>query len=91
MVEVFKTNVMHPEQAEQLLAHIHSRLADCLANFDLADCDRILRIQSSGYVDAEAVIALLSELGFAAEVLPDEVVTVSRQWHPVLEYLSQYN
>lgn len=91
MVEVFKTNVTSPAQAEILLVHIHRKLPGCQANFDLADCDRILRIEARGFIDPSTVLALLNELGFAAEVLPDEVIAVSRRLYPVTEYLGMYN
>jgi hypothetical protein len=77
MVEVFKTNVAESDHAKMLVAQIHRAFTHYSANFDLDDCDRILRVQStSGYVMAGPVIDLLRDLGFYAEVLPDEVVVV---------------
>lgn len=77
MVEVFKTNVTDRLQAARLLEHIHKNLVDCKANFDLDDCDRILRIKHAGEIQASSVIKLLKEFGFNAEVLPDEVPALS--------------
>lgn len=74
MVEVFKTNVREQYQAKLLIAQIHKIFEDYTANFDLDDCDKILRVESSkGFVDAFQLIALLKDLGFEAEVLPDDV------------------
>ncbi len=72
MVEVFKTNVKTREQAEMLLACIHARFS-CRANFDLQDCDNILRVEYRGEICiAGTLISILRDLGFYAEVLPDQ-------------------
>jgi hypothetical protein len=74
MIEVFKTSVNDPFIAGNLIAQIQARFKDYLANFDLEDCDLILRIKSANeHVDAPAVISLLAINGFEAEVLPDEL------------------
>lgn len=74
MVEVFKTNVTARADASRITGAIHDAFGEYAANFDLHDCDNILRIQSvSGVVDAEQVMHLLKYLGFEAEVLPDEM------------------
>jgi hypothetical protein len=73
MVEVFKTNVEDPEHAAMLLRHIHIIFREYTANFDLEDCDKILRVKSNnGDVEAFLIIDLLSSFGFRAEILPDE-------------------
>jgi len=73
MVEVFKTNVSDRTQAMVLLHHIHKNNIHYKANFDLEDCDRILRVKSLQMgVDAHAIISLLNTFGFSAEVLDDE-------------------
>ena len=74
MVEVFRTNVKEKFHADQLLEQIHKSFPAYKANFDLEDCDKILRIKSeSGMVQPMPVILLLSESGFHAEPLPDEL------------------
>lgn len=74
MVEVFKTNVEHRDQADMLIDQIHQIFVEYKANFDLDDCDRILRIKSgNGLVHSSRVIELLKYYGFEAEVLPDDV------------------
>ncbi|GEO03463.1 hypothetical protein AAE02nite_11270 [Adhaeribacter aerolatus] len=73
MVEVFKTNVHHPGQAHMLLNQIHRLFKNYKANFDLDDCDKILRVKcDSGYIQPAALINLLQDFGFKAEVLPDD-------------------
>lgn len=74
MVEVFKTDVNHRMHANMLIEQIHKTFTGYKANFDLEDCDRILRVKSiTGAVEARRLIRLLDELGFRAEVLPDSV------------------
>lgn len=77
MVEVFKTDVDSTASARRLAAAIMEAMEGCRANFDLEDCDRILRVcTDSGTVDADAVIALVRKQGYSAAVLED-IVTQS--------------
>jgi hypothetical protein len=74
MVEVFKTNVKQHHDAEHLVRLIHENFVDYRANFDLHDCDNILRVKSNtGIVHAACLVSLLQSCGFEAEILPDEV------------------
>ncbi|UZR97097.1 hypothetical protein [Chondrinema litorale] len=76
MVEVFKTNVECEEQASMLLKKIHEEFDEYKANFDLEDCDNILRVETnSGYVQVSLLISLLKNFKFNAEVLPDIVIS----------------
>lgn len=73
MIEVFKTNVECPDQAMMLLDQIHRNFSDYKANFDLQDCDNILRVKSAKeYIEPDCLISLLKDFGFHAEVLPDQ-------------------
>jgi hypothetical protein len=73
MVEVFKTNVNDWDEAKMLIEKIHKTFNGYTANFDLDDCDKILRVKSTtGFVEATLLVQLLENLGFAAEVLPDD-------------------
>ena len=65
MIEVFKTNITSSEEAQNIVSSIHLAFAGYKANFDLWDCDNILRIVSS---TGELQI---DHLGCKAEVLPD--------------------
>ncbi len=71
-VEVFKTNVSTRKYADILLNRIHKTFTGYNANFDLEDCDKILRIQCShGAIRSHALIRFLKDFGCYAEVLPD--------------------
>jgi hypothetical protein len=73
MVEVFKTDVSDEDVAGHLLEQIHSTFEHHSANFDLQDCDRILRIEchNGTSLRIDELISLLSEQGHYIEVLPD--------------------
>lgn len=76
-VEVFKTNVETGEQAEQLITLIIQNFPQYAVNFDLDDCDRVLRIKSeTGFISCNEVIDLLKAFQYTAEVLPDIVMPV---------------
>lgn len=76
MVEVFKTNVQHTGRARVLIARIHKAFPGYKANFDLDDCDRILRVACiCGDINAPRLIGFLKHLGIHAEVLADDVAS----------------
>lgn len=78
MVEVFKTNVQHSDHAKMLIDEIHAVFQNYTANFDLEDCDRILRVKSSrSFVDSFRVLELLKTYGFDGEVLPGDKPVMS--------------
>jgi hypothetical protein len=72
MVEVFKTNVTDQDHANRLIDQIHYAYQEYKANFDLEDCDRILRVKcTTETIQPSLLIGLLMDSGFRAEVLPD--------------------
>lgn len=73
IVEVLKTNVETGEQAEHLVRLINRHFPHYTVNFDLDDCDRILRIKSSAIIQESPLITILLQHGFRAEVLTDEI------------------
>jgi len=70
MVEVFKTNVQHRELADQLVSVLHGRIDFCKINFDLEDCDKILRVEGK-QICVETIIEILNTHGLQCEVLTD--------------------
>ncbi len=74
MVEVFKTNIEELLQAKWLMSKIHETFSHYEVNFDLDDCDNILRVECSrGLVEPRILIAFLKKYGCTAEVLKDEI------------------
>jgi len=70
VIQVFKTNVLEQEHADMLCNLFEQELTVQRANFDLEDCDKILRVESFHNID-DQVIALLRLYGFKCEELPD--------------------
>jgi hypothetical protein len=76
MIEIFKTDVNDPRYADILVEHIQRTFRGYEVNFDLQDCDKILRVKCpSGVVDANCLINMLGSFGFHAEVLNDGFLT----------------
>jgi len=67
MVEVFKTNVQE-RKAPILLAALSNAFPGCRINFDLEDCDRVLRIEGTDFCN-EAIISMLNAHNCICEIL----------------------
>lgn len=63
MVEVFKTNVNEEIIADVILKILVLSLPESYINFDLEDCDRILRIENCKIHTSE-VIQILKQYGY---------------------------
>lgn len=63
MVLVFKTTVNNPGEARRVKPHLDKVLLPARWNFDLTDCDRILRVEGAPHAST-AVISTLRQLGF---------------------------
>lgn len=68
MVEVFKTNVQEFEEAQNLVALLRQHFPDSKVNFDLDDCDKVLRVEGNN-LKIEKVMTLIMEKGFLCKVL----------------------
>lgn len=70
MIIVLKTNVCHAAAVRHLRPRLNHLLPNERWNFDLDDCDKILRIDS--VTDKkDSIIELLREQGFYCEELTD--------------------
>ena len=68
MVEVFKTNVQEFSQAQKLVALLMRHFPGTKINFDLDDCDKVLRVEGNN-LRIEKVMTLVIEKGFLCTVL----------------------
>lgn len=74
MIEVLKTNVNERFQAVEVLQQLHRTFPGYQANFDLDDCDKILRVESkTERIQSVLIIVMLKNSGFRAEILEDEL------------------
>ncbi|CAN5128599.1 hypothetical protein BH09BAC6_BH09BAC6_10970 [soil metagenome] len=68
MVEVFKTNVQKANQAKKIITQLLQHFPDCRINFDLDDCDKILRVEGEDFING-TIMSLVNSHGFTCEVL----------------------
>ena len=62
MIEIFKTNVQQRSDAAVLLGILSKRFPLYKINFDLEDCDNILRVEGDK-LSAEKIIEILHAKG----------------------------
>jgi hypothetical protein len=68
MVEVFKTDVRQRRQAKLLLGILQKRFPLLRINFDLEDCDKILRVEGEN-IQHEKIARLIIENGYQCHIL----------------------
>ncbi len=68
MVEVFKTNVQERKQAALLFEVLVKQFPFFKINFDLEDCDKILRVEGDS-ISYERIITIIRTNGYQCQVL----------------------
>ncbi len=68
MIEVFKTNVYEAEKSKIIIQKLHEYFPENETNFDLDDCDKILRVEGA-YILSEKIMAVLNDEGHFCEIL----------------------
>jgi hypothetical protein len=68
MIEVFKTSVREQEQAEMILSTLVNSFPSIKINFDLQDCDHVLRVEGREFSVIE-IVNLLQANGHHCEPL----------------------
>ncbi len=68
MIEVFKTNVKNADESAKLIRQLQTHFPSCKINFDLDDCDRILRIEG-GAICTTTIITVLQHNHYQCEIL----------------------
>lgn len=56
IVEIFKTNVDSKQLADKVVSDLNRLYPDYRINFDLEDCDKILRVESNTSIDIMEII-----------------------------------
>lgn len=67
-ISIFKTNVSIDEDAKIVLNQIQMTYPTVRVNFDLEDCDKILRLEGQNYQEDD-IVSILNKLGFSCEEL----------------------
>ncbi len=68
MVEVFKTSVDKKKQSQRLLKILGNNYPAHKINFDLTDCDKVLRVGGEEIRTCD-IIGLVNASGYQCEVL----------------------
>jgi hypothetical protein len=68
MVAVFKTDVSSETKAKSIIKILKTQLTECKINFDLEDCDKILRIEGEN-IKEQIIVKLLLNHKTYCEVL----------------------
>ncbi|MBL0735451.1 hypothetical protein JI750_01020 [Flavobacterium sp. GN10] len=63
IVEIFKTNVQKESDRDYIITMMQNQFPDCKINFDLEDCDKILRVEGFD-LQYDKVVSHLYGLGF---------------------------
>ena len=71
MVEVFKTNVQRTTVAKEIIAILQQNFPGRKINFDLEDCDKVLRVEGEFFQPGK-IVMLVNENGFWCQVMEDD-------------------
>ncbi|HWK06669.1 MAG TPA: hypothetical protein VNS58_23700 [Puia sp.] len=72
IVQVFKTDVQDQQVARHIVLFLKQSFSHCRINFDLDDCDKVLRIESLlGPVQETAIQLVMAGYGYDCEPLRD--------------------
>ncbi|WP_433835564.1 hypothetical protein [Flavobacterium anhuiense] len=62
-VEIFKTNIQKESDCDYVIAVIQNQFPDYKINFDLEDCDKILRIEGVD-LQYDNIVSHVCDLGY---------------------------
>ncbi|MGN6181011.1 MAG: methyltransferase type 11 [Mucilaginibacter sp.] len=68
MVEVFKTNIRYKGQTKPVIKKLEENFPGSCVNFDLQDCDNILRVEGDGICPIRIIDLVIAD-GYECEVL----------------------
>ncbi|RIV41957.1 hypothetical protein [Flagellimonas pelagia] len=72
LIEIFRTNVEDESTADRTVNALHENFKNVSANFDLEDCDRILRVESiDGNIMLKEILHFLTSLNLKVELIMD--------------------
>lgn len=68
MVEIFSTNVCRASHAKEIVALLTDHFPGIKINFDLSDCDRVLKIAGRNFIP-EKIMSVVRQKGFECRPL----------------------
>ena len=68
MVEIFKTDVNKKTKAKNILSTLQKEFPHLKINFDLGDCDKILRVEGP-IISIDKIISLMEKQKYLCELL----------------------
>ncbi len=68
MIAIFKTNITDFNKADEIISMLSYHFPCCKINFDLQDCDNILRVKGDS-VSVAKIIQLVSSSGSVCTLL----------------------
>ena len=68
MVEIFRTNVDDHSQAQQIIMLLNHHFPAFIINFDLHDCDKILRVKGES-IPVDEIETIVASQGYYCCVL----------------------
>ncbi len=72
IVQVFKTDVRDQKAANHIILFLGGIFSHCRINFDLEDCDRVLRIENHrGSLEEAEIQWIIAKYGYHCEPLRD--------------------
>jgi len=72
VVEIFRTNVSHASEANSITRNLRGHFPSCKINFDLDDCDRILRIEGRGCdINITSILEIVKAHHYDIELIMD--------------------
>lgn len=68
MVEIFKTTIHEKELAAEILQKLSKQFPSYVLNFDLEDCDKILRVEGDA-IHPNQIVSVLAAEGCYCELI----------------------
>jgi len=69
MVEIFKTDISKKKTARTLVKSLADQFPEYKVNIDLADCDKVLRVESQQLIDTDQIGMFVKRLDVKIELL----------------------
>lgn len=67
VVEIFRTNVINKTNSRRVVKELNQLYPECVINFDLDDCDHILRVEGNNFSNI-AIVAIVKRMGFECDL-----------------------